>query len=212
MNKICTRCKKKKILSDFPKCSRNKDGYNARCKKCMNKVNTKWRKSNIRKFKKMRRLHYKKNIDRMRKMSRKYSRKNKRPEYYKKYRHKNKKRIRKYQKKWERKKRKTDINYRIKANLRGRINHALNGASKSAHTFELLGCDIDQFKKHIENLFQAGMRWDNYGKWHLDHKIPCYTFDLTKPCEQKKCFHFTNHRPLWAADNLQRERPELRIN
>lgn len=30
---------------------------------------------------------------------------------------------------------------------------------------------------------------------------PCNSFDLTKPEDQLKCFHFTNLQPLWAKDN-----------
>ena len=47
---------------------------------------------------------------------------------------------------------------------------------------------------------------DNYGKWHIDHIIECHRFDLTKPEEQRKCFHYSNQRPLWAIDNLSRKK------
>jgi hypothetical protein len=61
---------------------------------------------------------------------------------------------------------------------------------------------------HIEKQFLNGMSWDNYGKgldkWNIDHIIPCNTFDLTKPEEQKRCFHYSNLRPLWEIDNLNR--------
>ena len=73
----------------------------------------------------------------------------------------------------------------------------------------LIGCNISEFIKHIENQFVDNMSWDNYGKWHIDHIIPCYTFDLTKPEEQERCFHYSNQRPLWAVDNLSRQRDKL---
>jgi hypothetical protein len=51
------------------------------------------------------------------------------------------------------------------------------------------------------------MSWDNYGikGWHIDHIIPCAAFDLTDPEQQKICFHYTNLRPLYWADNISRK-------
>lgn len=44
------------------------------------------------------------------------------------------------------------------------------------------------------------MAWDNYGEWHIDHRKPCASFDLSKE-EIKRCFHYTNLQPMWAKDN-----------
>lgn len=46
------------------------------------------------------------------------------------------------------------------------------GYKKSSATFIILGCQYDNFKMYIENQFDEKMSWDNYGKWHLDHKTP----------------------------------------
>lgn len=43
-----------------------------------------------------------------------------------------------------------------------------------------------------------------YTGWHVDHIIPCAAFDLTKPAEQAKCFHYSNLQPLWATDNYRK--------
>jgi len=67
---------------------------------------------------------------------------------------------------------------------------------------KLVGCSIDFLKQHLENKFKPGMSWKNYGKWHIDHIRPCASFDLRKPAEQKKCFHYSNLQPLWAKENL----------
>ena len=100
----------------------------------------------------------------------------------------------------------TDIGFKILYNLRGRIYLAIKHGYKVASTKDLVGCSIKELKAHLESKFKDGMSWDNYGVrgWHIDHIIPCAAFDLTKPEEQKKCFHYTNLQPLWAEENLKK--------
>ena len=83
-----------------------------------------------------------------------------------------------------------------------------NKSIKDVSTLELLGCDIKFLKQYIQKRFEKGMSWDNYGKWHIDHRIPINYF-LTK-CNfnslriQKKCFNYKNLQPMWALDNLSK--------
>lgn len=99
---------------------------------------------------------------------------------------------------------KNDINFRIMENMRGRIYKALKSNSKSKKTIDLIGCTLDELKQHLENLFSEGMSWENYGKWHVDHKKPCSLFDFTLESDQKACFNYNNLQPLWAEDNLRK--------
>jgi len=129
-------------------------------------------------------------------------------EYNKGYYKKNKEKFKKYQKgyinKYQISKRKSNIHFKILCNLRSRISNALFNEIKSDHTTKLLGCSIEEAKHHLENQFKIGMSWSNYGHtgWHIDHIKPCAAFDLSKPEEQQKCFHYTNIQPLWAKENL----------
>ena len=102
------------------------------------------------------------------------------------------------------KKRREDVGFRIACNLRNRVGMALKGKHKRGKTLELLGCDIDTLKQHLENKFTKGMSFENYGAWHIDHIQRCISFDLSKEEEQKKCLHYTNLQPLWAEDNLRK--------
>ena len=104
------------------------------------------------------------------------------------------------------KRKKIDPHYKLRVNMARRILLAVKGSSKSKSTLELLGCTLDQLKQYIETLFKPGMTWGNHGKfgWHLDHIIPCSSFDLTDVEQQKKCFHYTNLQPLWAKDNIKK--------
>lgn len=104
---------------------------------------------------------------------------------------------------WKRNRRETVVDFKIKENLRIRIAHALRAkASKSDRTEELLGCAVNQLKVHLSAQFSPEMSWENYGSvWEIDHKIPCASFDLTAPEQQRKCFHFSNLQPLLVFDN-----------
>ncbi len=94
------------------------------------------------------------------------------------------------------------INTKIANTLRRRIIHVVKG-QKSAPTFALLGCDINQFRAHLESQFKRGMTWENHGRiWHIDHREPCASFDLSNPEEQRRCFHFSNLQPLRARENM----------
>lgn len=87
--------------------------------------------------------------------------------------------------------------------IRDRINRVLKGNRKSDKTFNLVGCSPLELKVWIEKQFRAGMSWQNRGKiWHIDHKRPCASFDLSDPAQQRACFHFTNLQPLLAQENL----------
>jgi hypothetical protein len=103
--------------------------------------------------------------------------------------------------------RQNDVAFRILCSLRRRINEALRGKHKSARTLELLGCNIEELRRHLASKFSGGMDWDNYGRtgWHLDHIIPCNRFNLLDAAEQRLCFHFSNLQPLWAKDNLRKQ-------
>jgi hypothetical protein len=96
-----------------------------------------------------------------------------------------------------------DVAFKISIRLRGRLRAAIKHSygKKAYKTKELIGCEITHVMNHLEAQFTEGMSWDNYGKWHIDHIIPCAFFDLTKPSHQKVCFNWQNLQPLWEKDN-----------
>jgi len=95
---------------------------------------------------------------------------------------------------------------RIAKNLRSRLRLAIKkqGGKKSASTMELVGTDWPTLFAWIEGKFQSGMTWNNHGLWHVDHIIPCVAFDLTKPEQQRTCFHYKNLQPLWGIENIKK--------
>ena len=100
--------------------------------------------------------------------------------------------------------RRLDYNFRLSHNLRVRLNQALKGKNKSASTMKLIGCSIDKLWNHLECKFESWMTKENYGLWHIDHIIPCASFDLRCPVQQLACFNYKNLQPLWASDNMSK--------
>jgi hypothetical protein len=43
------------------------------------------------------------------------------------------------------------------------------------------------------------MSWENYGEWHLDHKIPISWAETEEQVYELN--KYTNFQPLWAFDN-----------
>jgi len=110
----------------------------------------------------------------------------------------------------ERERMKTDVGFVITKRLRRRLAHIVKSIGgkeyKAASTFALLGCNIEQFKIHIESKFTQDMSWENVlnGAIHIDHIKPCAKFDLKDPEQQKECFSWQNLQPLWWYDNLSK--------
>ena len=122
----------------------------------------------------------------------------------KKYYHENKIRLRKINNEYKINKLKTDPFYRMKKNLSDRIRKLLMEKKAEKKTIDIVGLNYDDFKKYIENLFSDKMSWDNYGLWHLDHIKPiCLAKTEQEILEYN---HYTNLQPLWAEDNLKKNR------
>lgn len=108
---------------------------------------------------------------------------------------------RKYHRDYQNMRRRTDPQYKLTENLRRRVRQALNGQNKSSATLKMLGCSPEELRVHLAAKFKPGMTWENYGEWHIDHIVPCASFDMSSKEQQAKCFHYTNLQPLWGAEN-----------
>jgi len=98
-----------------------------------------------------------------------------------------------------------DQGHRLKKRLMVRIWIAMKRQAVNANgTFAAVGCSVDHLRAHLESKFEAGMTWDNYGEWHVDHIRPCASFDLSDPKELAECFNWSNLQPLWAKENISK--------
>jgi hypothetical protein len=69
-------------------------------------------------------------------------------------------------------------------------------------TFEIVGLTPVELKVYLENKFEYGMTWENYGVWHIDHLIP-----LSSVNEESKIYdlcYYTNLQPMWGNENLSK--------
>ena len=215
--KTCSRCKVDKPSSEFAASRKGTYGLQAYCRTCCRKIHAKWQKEHPERHReynaKWEREHVEKtqarrenwraaNRERSRVYAANWRKEN--PEKGRtiglRWRQNNKARITQHL----RTRRKTDPAYALVCRLRRRLCYVLKGRSKAAPTLDLLGCDRSTLLVHIEAMFQPGMTWGNRNLWHIDHILPCASFDLLDPEQQRACFHYTNLQPLWAADNLKK--------
>jgi len=116
--KICSKCKKEKLLSEFYKRKASKDNLSYRCKKChkeyvrkwkqdnpgkVREHNKKWRKDNLEYFKKYRKEYYEENAEKVKERTRKWEEENaeKARENRRKWREENTEKMREFRRKWE---------------------------------------------------------------------------------------------------------------
>ena len=216
--KVCSKCKESKPLENFSTATKAPDGKRWDCKSCVKDANKIYREKNKDRISKQRKqnstiraekakVYYQNNLEKMREKSNLYKIKNKDKILVtaKKYKINNKDKINAYRRNREKFRRKIDHSYRLITNQRTRISGILK-THKTDKTLDQLGCSAQFLRTYIESKFLEGMTWDNYGQhgWHVDHIIPCSTFDLTDQTQQQICFHYTNLQPLWAIDNIKK--------
>jgi hypothetical protein len=177
---LCSRCDQDKHFEEFHVNNATKRGRLARCKKCVSET-----------------------------CKERYSKdKTYHQEYYKKNKEKIIPKVKEYLKRGYRKEYRKRTHVKIARYQRKRIRELLNqaGTRKSHRTLKYIGCTTKELMSYLENKFQEGMTWENYGfkGWHIDHIRPCASFDLSDPEQQKQCFHHTNLQPLWAEDNMRK--------
>ena len=96
---------------------------------------------------------------------------------------------------------KTNINYRLICKTRSRIYKTLKGMTKQSSSINILGIDINLYRKWLEFQFTPEMNWENI---EIDHVKPICMFDITKDEELKEAFNWRNTQPLLKRDHLQK--------
>jgi superfamily II DNA helicase RecQ len=118
----------------------------------------------------------------------------------------------KQQQRKHRRKRRKDPKHKIRKNLSRRFHELMRTVKKGgAQTLSpFIGCTTSYLRTHIESQFKRGMNWANYGKtWHIDHIQAVSSFDHNDHEQVKACWHYSNLRPLKAAQNLLKSNNQI---
>lgn len=207
--KRCTRCKKIKNYDEFCKKSASLDGLNRWCKNCeaeykkqfkeknpekVNKWKRDWEKNNREKYLKNKREMY--HTEKHKKTRQEYILKNKHQIYesQKSYKEANKKHLKEYDRHWRKKKYREDENFRIKINLRNRLNSFLK--SNKIKSSKAYGVDF------VEIIGSLG---DRPGPgFEIDHIFPCVAFDHMDDFHVWACWHPDNFQWLTKTNNCKK--------
>ena len=187
---VCDQCKP--ATADFCYRSNSKpDGFQSICKICAKDSQKRHRNANQVKLSQKKKEYCRKNADSVRARKQRYNLENK-----------DRLKVRKSE--YIRTRRLTDPLFAFQLITRKVIERAFlrTGLRKAGRTKEILGCDVGEFKEHIERQFLNGMSWENRSEWHIDHIIPLATAKTEE--DVIRLNHYTNLRPLWADDNLRK--------
>jgi hypothetical protein len=129
-------------------------------------------------------------------------------EYIKEYREKNRDKIKQLKRNYEKTRKTNDPLYKLISNFRTAIYQVLkeNRVDKNQSYFDVLQYTPEQLIVHLEKQFTEGITWENYGEWHVDHKLPISSFNIQKmgDSEFMKCWSLENLQPMWGEENIRK--------
>ena len=128
--------------------------------------------------------------------------------YIKEYRENNVDKIRQIKRDYERNRKARDPLYKLISNFRTAIYQVLkeSNVEKNKHYFDILQYTPEKLINHLELQFKGGMNWDNYGEWHVDHKLPITHFNIIEMGDDEfmKCWSLENLQPMWGEENIRK--------
>ena len=176
-SKICTKCKENRLLIEYHKASKEKDGLKDACKYCI---------------KEQSRERYINNKERINKVTRSWKQRNK-------------SRTREIQKERLKTDINYKLSRNLRKRLWEAVKNKKPGSAikELGCTVEELKIYLEK-KFYPHPVSGEIMTWENYGLygWHIDHKKPLAAFNLSNKKQFKQACHFTNLQPMWAEENL----------
>lgn len=129
-------------------------------------------------------------------------------EYHKKWRTENVDKWRKTKRDYEKNRKGTDPLYKLISNFRTAIYQVLkeNRIDKNQSYFDVLQYTPEELIIHLEKQFTGNMTWENYGEWHVDHKLPITSFNIQEMGDEEfmRCWSLDNLQPMWGEENIRK--------
>jgi hypothetical protein len=228
-SKLCRTCSEVKFISEFGKDKNKKDGLTTQCKVCRNNKSKQYRDLHNDKEKLRLQQWRALNKDKVTLNNKKWNLENKESKninyknWYQnnketkkisdiEWRTKNIEKVRKYHNKYVKESSIKNPLFKLKRIARRIIYNSFNNKNfiKTNITHEILGCSFEEFKQHLESLWEPWMNWDNYGNpkdaivepnktWDIDHIIPLATAKTED--DVYRLNHYTNLQPLCSYVN-----------
>ena len=186
--KKCSKCGIISLKSNFHKNKKSSHGLVSQCKCCVIQKQRIYDHNNRNKIHTRMNDYYLQNRDRIINRN-------------KHYRQENHNRIMAQREIYINNRYKTDVNYRLIRKTRSRIYKSLKGMIKQSSSINLLGIDINLYRKWLEFQFTPDMNWGNI---EIDHVKPICMFDVSKAEELKEAFNWKNTQPLLKHDHQQK--------
>jgi hypothetical protein len=134
-------------------------------------------------------------------------------EYHKKWRTENVDKWRKTKRDYEKNRKDSDPLYKLITYFRTAIYTVLkeSNVDKYGHYFDVLQYSPEELINHLEKQFKDDMTWDNYGIWHVDHKLPITSFDIQEMGDEEfmRCWCLDNLQPMWGEENIRKSNKVL---
>ncbi len=148
--------------------------------------------------------------ERLKKNHKKWAEQNKEhlSKYIKEYRENNVDKIRQIKRDYERNRKARDPIYKLISNFRTAIYTVLkeSNVDKYGHYYDILQYTPEQLITHLELQFKDTMGWNNYGEWHVDHKLPITHFNISEIGDEEfmRCWSLDNLQPMWGIENIRK--------
>ena len=94
---------------------------------------------------------------------------------------------------------------RLSSNMARRMYAAFKCGKEGRHWGEFLPYSLRDLATHLEAQFSDTMSWENYGEWHVHHRVPVAAFSFSQHTdpEFRECWALSNLQPLWAIENFK---------